>query len=631
MLQTIRDNSQGVIAKIIIGFIIGVFALFGAESIIGGFLGGNNVASVNGEEITEQELAQSLQNVMAQMGADVQDFDEELLREIALGQLVEDRLLMQAAQSSGMTISDDSLDRQIVRTPQFQVGGVFDADLARRTMGAQGFTPQSYRTSLGQQMMMSQLANAYASSGFVTDHAIERLAALELQSRDFRYLSIPLGNRTLGEAIAADDIQAYYDNNPAQFTAPEQVSVNYVVLDKNRIFDEAEVDEARVRARYEEEREAAVANIERRASHILWELGGDASQEELLAVAAQVKARLDAGEDFGELAREFSDDVVSAEDDGDIGYTDGSVFPAALEQALLTLDVAQVSEPVVSEFGVHLVKLTEYDAQEYPEFDEVAERIERDLNSAEVDQLYFSRLETLANLAFENFDLQAINDELGLEIQESEFFGRNGGSSDITSDARIAEAAFSDDVLLEELNSDLIELSDTRAVVIHLHEYRPEALMPFDEVRAEIAATLRGERERQMARELGEDLMAALEDGEDISEQVASQSLSWIERDDVRRNQTDINVEIVRNVFRLPSPQGTEPVREGFSLNNGAYVLVELLAVEDGDASDMPEQQRQQLVAALIENQGRMSFDALLRNLQANADISGLAIDPMRP
>jgi len=531
---------------------------------------------------------------------------------------------MQAAQESGMTISDNSLDRQIVRTPQFQVGGTFDADLARRTMAAQGFSAQTYRASLTQQMMMSQLANAYASSGFVTDRDIERLAALELQSRDFRYLSIPLANRTLGEAIPAEEIRAYYDNNPAEFTAPEQVSVNYVVLDKNRIFDEAGVDQTRVRAQYEAERDAAIANIERRASHILWELGGDATQEELLALAAEVKARIDTDEDFGELAREFSDDVVSAEDDGDIGYTDGSVFPDALEQALLTLEVGEVSQPVVSEFGVHLVKLTEYDAQAFPEFDDVAERIERDLNSAEVDQLYFSRLETLANLAFETFDLQAINEELGLEIQQSEFLGRNGGTNDITSDERVVELAFSDDVLFQDLNSELVELSDSRAVVLHLREYRPEALIPFDEVRAEVAVTLRGERERQMARDLGENILAALESGQDISEQLTTESLSWIERDGVRRNQANVNIEIVQNVFQMPSPEQAEAVRRGFSLTNGAFVLVELTAVNEGDASNMPEQQRQQLVAALLESQGRMSFDALLRNLQQSADVSGL-------
>ncbi|MEX2334079.1 MAG: hypothetical protein WD600_07475, partial [Pseudohongiella sp.] len=211
-----------------------------------------------------------------------------------------------------------------------------------------------------------------------------------------------------------------------------------------------------------------------------------------------------------------------------------------------------------------------------------------------------------------------------LEIQQSAFFGRDGGSTDITSDQQVAEAAFSDDVLVEELNSELIELSDTRAVVIHLREHRPEALMPFAEVRSEIAVTLRGERERQMARELGERLLAALEAGEDISEQVAADSLSWNEHDDVRRNQSNVNTEIVRNVFQMPAPQGADPVRRGFSLNNGAYVLVELQAVEEGSAADMPEEQRQQLMTALVENQGRTSFDALLRNLQQEADISGL-------
>lgn len=620
MLQTIRDNSQGVIAKIIIGFIIGVFALFGAESIIGGFMGGNNVASVNGEDITEQELAVSLQNLMANMGANVADFDEELLREVALGQLIEDRLLKQAAEDAGMAVSDDSLDREILRTPQFQVGGAFDADLARRTMAAQGFTPQSYRASLSERVLMSQLANAYASSSFVTSAEVARLAALESQTRDFRYLSVPLGNRTLGEAIPPEEIQAYYDNNPAEFTSEEQVSINYVVLDKDQIFDEVQVDEARVMAQYEQARDAAVANIERRAAHILWELGGDASEEELLATAAEVKARIDAGEDFGELAREFSDDTFSAQDDGDIGYTDGSVFPGAVEQALMSLEVGEVAEPVVSEFGVHLVKLTEYEAQDYPPFEEVAERLERELKAAEVDQLYFSRLEDMANLAFETFDLQAISEELGLTIVESEFFGRQGGSGPITSQEAVATQAFSGDVLDEDLNSDVIELDDSRAVVIHLREYRPEALIPFDEVRAEIAVMLRTQRERELAREVGESILASLEAGEDVSEVLAAEGLSWNERSGVRRNQSDVNIEIVQSVFRMPTPED-DPVRRGFALQNGAYVLVELQEVSVGDGSGMPEEQRQQLLAALIENQGRTSFDALLRNLQDNARI----------
>lgn len=620
MLQTIRDNSQGVVAKIIIGFIIGIFALFGAESIVGGFLGSNNVASVNGEDITEQELAVSIQNLMASMGANVADFDEELIREVALNQLIEDKLLMQAAQESGMAISDDSVDRQILRTPQFQIGGVFDNEMARRTMAAQGYTPQAYRQLLAESMMMGQLANAYAATSFVTDADLQRIAELQTQTRDFRYLSIPLGNRTLGQAIEPEAIEAYYEQNPEQFTSPEQVSVAYVMLDKDAIFDEVEVDEAAVMARYEADRDAAVADVERRAAHILFDLGSG-SEEEVIARANEVKARIDAGEDFGELAREFSVDEASAAEDGDIGFTDGSVFPQEMESALAALEVGEVSDPVVSEFGVHLLKLTEYDAQDYPPFEEVEERLRRELSQARVDELYFSRLESMANLAFENFDLQAINEELGLEIQQSAFFGREGGSSAVTSDPAVIEAAFSPEVLEEDLNSDLIELGETRAVVIHLAEHRPSALQPLEDVRADIAVELRTQMEEEQARAVGEQILAALQAGESIDSFLQQEPIEWSEREGVRRGQFDINTEIVANVFSMPAPAENESELAGFQLNNGAYVVIELQSVNAGSLDELGEDQRQQLAAAMLENRGRSVFSALLSNLQEAASI----------
>ncbi|MBU2098578.1 MAG: SurA N-terminal domain-containing protein, partial [Gammaproteobacteria bacterium] len=580
MLQSIRDNSQGLVAKIIIGFIIGLMALFGAESIVGGFFGGNTAATVNGEDITEQELAVNLQNLMASLGAGVADFDEELLRDIALQQLIEDKLLMQAAENSGLVISPVSIDREIVNTPQFQINGRFDQDLARRTMAAQGFSAQTYRAALAQQMTMGQMANAYSATSFVTEADIARLAALEMQSRDFRFVSIPLGTRTLGEAIAEADLQAYYDANPEEFTEEEQVSLQYVVLDKNDIFNEVEIPEDLVRAEYEEQRAAAVADIERRASHILLEIASGQTQEEVVAQAAGIKLRLDAGEDFGELAREFSVDTFSAEQDGDIGYTNGAIFPGAVEQALASMEVGQVSEPVVSEFGVHIVKLTEYQAQEFPEYDELAERISRDLKTAEVDQLYFNRLESLANLAFETFDLQAISEDLELDIQTSEFFGRSGGSDVVTSNQNVLTQAFSPDILTDELNSEVVELTESSAVVFRLNEHRPAAVRPFDEVRAEIAVLLRTQREQDKAAEVGQQILTALESGGDAADILAAEVLDWDERENVRRNQFDLNTEVIRNVFAMAAPDSAEqPVREGFRLTNGAYVVVELQAV----------------------------------------------------
>ncbi|WP_339869729.1 SurA N-terminal domain-containing protein [Pseudohongiella nitratireducens] len=620
MLQTIRDNSQGVIAKVIIGFIIGVFALFGAESIVGGFLQGNEVASVNGEEITEQELSVGIQNVMASIGSDLGSIDEELIREVALNQLIEDKLLMQAAQDSGMVISADSIDREIIRNPQFQINGQFDNDLARRTMASQGFTPQGYREALADRMVLGQLANAYAASDFVTESDLERIAALQTQTRDFRYLTIPLGTRTVGEEISEEDLRAYYDENQAMFTVPEQVTVNYVLLDKDAIFEEIEIDEAQIRAQYEEEVGEAEADIEKRVSHILF----DVSEGEDAAVAAaqQVKDRIDAGEAFEDLAAEVSVDTASGEAGGDIGYTDGTVFPDAVESALTSMEVGQVSDPVVSEFGVHLIKLTELDAADVPTFESAAERIERDLKQAEVDNVYFSRLETLANLAFETFDLQSISDELGMEVQVSETFGRNGGSSVMTSNQNVIDAAFSDEVLNQDLNSDSIELSDTQAVVVHLNEYQPEQVQPFDEVRNEIAVSLRTELERERTREIGQEILAALEAGEDVSDRIAAEGAEWEDRLNVQRNQFDMNTEIAENAFSMTEAEGGDVNREGFSLNNGSYSIIELAAVHPGSLSDLSEEQQEQLEGMLLESRGRDVFDALLAQLQQDGDIS---------
>ncbi|MGM0633302.1 MAG: SurA N-terminal domain-containing protein [Pseudomonadota bacterium] len=620
MLQRMRDNSQSFLSKVIIGLIIGVFALFGAESIVGGFFNPQNVASVNGDDITEQELNGSIQRLMSNLGDQVSDFDDALLRDIALEQLIENRILMQAAEDNGLLISGRSIDRQIINSPQFQVGGSFDSNYAQRTMASQGFTPGSYRAALADQMMITQLATAYSSTAFVTEAERERVAGLLSQTRDFRFLSIPPGSRTVGEAIPEEEIEAYYENNEERFMREEQVAVDYVLLDRDALYDEFEVSEDQVREAYEQEREAATGDEERRASHILLETSGR-SEEDALARAAELRARIEEGESFEELAREYSDDTISARDGGDIGFSDGNVFPGAVEDALRELEVGEVSDPVVSEFGVHLVKLTEYDIQEFPSFEERSEEIERELAESEVDDAWFEQLEELGNLAFETFDLESVASEMDLSIEQSPFFGRSGGPDDITSNDDVVEAAFSDEVLYDDLNSDLVELGDDRALVVHLREHRPEELRPLEEVRAEVAATLRGEREQALAGELGERIRSRLEAGEPVEDILEEEGLEWREAMQVTRNSGQLNPQVADLAFSIRPPEGDDPVHEGGTLQNGTYVVVELYAVTPGSLDDLGEQDRQQLVQALNEHYGRRSFDALLANRRAEADI----------
>jgi peptidyl-prolyl cis-trans isomerase D len=626
MLQDIRDNSQGVVAKVIIGFIVAIFALFGVDSIMSGFTTSPPIAEINGEEITEAQLQLSTQNLLNSIGGSVDSLDQGLLEQIALSQIVEEVLLRQSAQNSAMTISNNRIDRSIIENSQFQINGTFDSDFAIRTMASQGFSVPLYRETLKQQMLLSQLANAYSSSAFVTDVELERIAGLSAQTRDFRYLSIPLGTRTLGTAITDAEIQAYYDDNQENFTQPETVSVRYVMLDKNAITEEIELDEALIRAQYETEREAFEGSAEKRASHILFEVGGDFTEAQALELAATAKQRLDAGEDFGAVALDMSTDTISAEDGGDIGYTDGSAFPEAIEEALEVLALNEISGPVVSEFGVHIVMLTEDSENVFQSYEEVAERIERELKSSEIELIYAERLEDLSNLAFETGDLQTISEELDMNVLISGAFGRTGGTGIFSNQALIA-AAFSEEVLLEGNNSEVIELNPSQAVVMNVLEFTEATILPLEEVEPEIAVILRTEMERQAVQDLSDQILTAIENGDSIEQLLADNELEWLTEQGSARVDASVNREILSRVFAMSLPEADTPAYDNLVLSNDTAVIVELNSINTGSIETLAQIDRENMVSSMISDLGNSDFQAYMSNLQQSADIESSILD----
>ena len=618
MLQDIRENSQGVVAKIIIGLIVAVFALTGMEMLGGGLLQ-PEVAEVNGEEITQLQLDQNVQNLLASVGGQLEGIDQGLLESIALNQLIEETILRQQAFNTSMVISNSRLDRNILATPSFQVDGVFNSDMAIRTMAAQGLNVEGYRQLLTQNMLVSQMASAYTNSNFVTESELNKFAELTAQSRDFRYLSVTLGTRTLGIAISDEEISEYYENNPDAFIEEETVIAEYVILDKDMISQELDVNEGEILAQYEAERSEYEGSSEKRAAHILFEVGFEYNEEEALELATTTQQRLADGEDFAALALELSSDIVSGEEGGDIGYTDGTAFPAAIEEALETLSLDEVSAPVVSELGVHLVKLTEDAENIFATFEEARDRIERDLKSSEVELIYGERLQDLSNLAFETGDLQTISEELGLEISQSEPIGRNGGTN-IFSNPSAVDAVFSDEVLIDGNNSDVIELSDLQSVVVRVTEFNEAAVLPLEEVQPEIAVILRTEMERQAIQDLGNQLAEAADAGEGLEELLAENELEWIEETEINRDAFTVNREVLDAVFALQRPQG-EPELASITLSNGTFVLVELNQVNEGTIDSIPEEEREEIVELITTDLGNSEFQAYLNTLRENSDI----------
>jgi len=626
MLQDIRDNSQGVIAKVIIGFIVAIFALFGVDSIMNGFITSPPVAEINGEEISEAQLQVNTQNLLNSIGGSADSLDQGLLEQIALSQILEEVLLRQSAQASNMAVSSNRVDRSIIENPNFHINGVFDSDLAVRTMASQGFSIPIYRETLQQQMLLSQLANAYSSSAFVTDSELERIAGLAAQTRDFRYLSIPLGTRTLGTAISDAQIQSYYTENPQDFTQPETVSVSYVMLDKNVISNEIELDEGVIEAQYETERSAFEGSAEKRASHILFEVGGELSEEQALELAATAKQRIDAGEDFGAVALEVSTDTVSAEEGGDIGYTDGTAFPVALEEVLEILSVDEVSGPVISDFGVHIVMLTEDSENVFQSFEEVAERIERELKSSEVELIYAQRLGDLSNLAFETGNLETISEELEMDVLISGAFGRTGGSGVFSNQALIA-AAFSEEVLLQDNNSEVVELSPSQAVVLNVLLFNEAEVLPIEEVEPEIAVIIRTQMERDAVQNLNDQLLTNIENDESVDQLLADNEIDWLTEEGASRGAVTVNREILAQVFSMSLADSDTPTYDNLTLTNDTAVIVELNGINAGSIASLPQIDRENMVSGMIADLGNSDFQAYMSNLQENADIESSILD----
>jgi len=627
MLQKIRDNSKGVGAKIFVWFIIVVFGAWGASTIVTSVITATPVVSVNGVDIdelaVEQNTQRRIQEVIESMGpdADLSAINEEEIREVALDELIERELLMQYADKAGMIVSSRVIDRSIAQTADFQVDGVFNAERAQLILQSMGYTPNSYRQALAAEGLINQTTFTLGLSEFVTDREIEQLAGLLNETRDIRYILISLDDQLTEVDVSDEEIEEYYANNESRFMLEEQVSVQYLELDKDSIFDEVTVSEDQIRQRYDEEQQEYQSQIERRASHILLEAFDDDEYNAAIEQAQDIKSRIDNGESFEELAAEFSDDLGSAEDGGDVGYTSGDNFVEPFEQALQSLAVGEVSGPVRTEFGIHLIKLTEQSESEIETFEDSRERIERDLKTAEVDTLFLERSEELGNLAFESFDLQDPAEIMGLEIQTTDLFGRNGGAG-IAANSDVVDAAFSPDVLADGLNSNLISVSPSRSVVIRVDEHNQPQLEPLENVREEIRIALQIDKINEREAEMGATIVNDLQAGNNIDTMLDTQGLSWNQIQDLERNNQLLPPELVNNVFDMTPPEEGEVVVDGFQLSNGAYVVVELQDAEQGTMEDFDEAQLESLKSFLSQYYANAGLEALLTGLESRADIT---------
>lgn len=603
MLQSIRDGSRSWGAKIIIGVMVAAMALFGVESLFSVFGSDpNEVASVNGEPIMRQQVELEVQRALR--SGQVPPEQERALRNDMLDQLITQSLLTQYAEEGGFFVSDAQLDQMIVSLPEFHdQDGRFSAEIFRNRLAGAGYTPLSFREELRVDIKRQHLQQGLAFSDFSLPSEEERLAELQRQQRDFRYFMLNADDADVDINVTEAQMQTYYDANEARFERPEQVRVEYVLIDRQAMAEDVQVDEQALRDAWHEQNQSA----DRRVSHIMVTFGDERSREEAEAVANEALNSLNDGDSFADTAARYSDDTASAEDGGDLGVISRGFFGDAFDEAAFSLGVGETSQLVEMDGAFHILQVTELAG---PSFEEQRDALAQEVALRDVNDEFNEQVQRLIDESFAADDLKSVADDLGLTLNQTDWLARGEGDG-VLSEPGVLEEAFSADVLEEGYNSEVIELDNDRRLVLRVAEHRDATVLPLDEVRDEVEQAVAAQQRQEALQEQAAELIALLRAGDAVE-------LEWLEANNIsRQSDSTLPQALVGEVFRMPRPEEGESVYRAVNMPQGVAVVA-LDSVSIGEVNE----QMTSFVAQMAEQLRAQSvIQGLMDDLRSDAEI----------
>ncbi|MCW8107349.1 SurA N-terminal domain-containing protein [Alteromonas ponticola] len=624
MLEKIREGSQGPWAMVIIGLVVLSFVFAGVGSYLTSS-GGTAAATVNGEEISQQTLERAYQNQRARMEAQygegisslfASEGYTEQFRQSVLERLIGEKLIEQKAKELGLRVSDKQIRDSILKMPEFQVGGTFNNERFQGILRQNGFKPADFRNYLRVELTREQLTRALTATSFTLPSEAEQTFLLQQQTRDARYLQIEAAPFAKDVEVSEDDINNYYQANITAFDTEEQVKLAYVLLSVDELKQDVSVSEDEISNWYEENKGRFVAEEQRRVSHILIEFGED--QDKAKQEAQNLLAQIKSGEDFAALAKQHSDDTFSAENGGDLDFISADMMDPAFDKAAFDLkEAGDVSDVVESDFGYHIIKLTELKPEAVTPLEEVRETIKEQLATDKATERFFELQNRMAEVAFEMPDsLEEVANVAATNVQTTELFTRNTAPAQFNTPNAI-EVAFSDELIQDRVNSDIIELDDSTVAFFRVVAHEPQRTQELAEVREGIEATLRDQKAQKAAEAWALDVAEKLNAEEDVSAMLNEQNVEWQTAEGVSRQGGQLARNMVDTLFSL-SMEGKR--RDVTLLTSGNVGLVELTKVNHADKPDSATLATFRQRLATMESQ--QTYQSFVDALRADAEVS---------
>jgi peptidyl-prolyl cis-trans isomerase D len=607
MLSTIRNKSKGWVAYLIVGLITVPFALFGINEY---FTGTSNVvvAVVDDDEIMQDiflsEFNSQKRRIQEQLGDQYDPQIDNLLKQSTIENIVNKRLLSQLAVKLGYATATGELQMTIQANDLFHTDGNFSMEKYQQILRLNGYDTATYESIRLKELTQNQIKYNLLNSSFVTSSELDRLQKINDQERLFSYIQIDANDYLNNASVNINDIEKYYNENKSSFIEPQQVRVDFIELSVDEIAKEISVSEDDLTNLYEDEQERFATEEERKAQHILVET------EE---IANEVISLMNNGSSFAELAKSYSIDTGSSEIGGDLGYFTKGVMVPEFESTVFSMKEGQLSPPIQSEFGYHIIKLNSINASTLKSFDSVhSELVELATQRAAQQELY-NYADQLTNLSYE-FSLIEAAGQLGLTIQESELFNQ----SSTEYDKSFIKAAFSDVVLSQGENSEVIEIDADRSVVLSLNEKIAKRQKDLEEVSDQIESHLTNIQAKSFVDDLAIQAVKLLSnsDQESAKSFMTDNNMTWVESGWVKRNSQSPSPEIVSIVFALPKTDKGAPTYSSQSINDRLTVVFRLSEVKTSDIEPNIG-----LGRAVLGFESDEVFKSILESIKSNTEV----------
>lgn len=653
MLQKLREKTSGWIAMVILGLLCIPFAFFGMEQYL--FQSNQTFAAKveappkwwqsapswwpatmlwQRDEIDQNEFRDAFEQARQQQRqAQGDNFDPRAFESIdnkrkVLDGLVDQLVMRMSAKRAGIAVSDAQVRDVIQSIPAFQVDGKFDPQRYQLALASQvpAMSPRGFEQQIREGLQQSLVPSQVAASAFVTQSQMDRLMKLIGERRDVSFVVLPPPVEDTAP-VTDDEARRWYDAHKAEYRAPETVSIEYVDIDSATLPAPAAADEAALRARYEQEKARFVDPEQRLASHILVSVAPDAdakaqkaAEEKAARIAAEARKP---GADFAALARADSDDTGSKDSGGDLGWVahDGGMVKP-FEDALFAMQAGDVSEPVKTDFGWHVIKLREVRSGKQTSFEDARAQLASEQGDVDRERAFNEVTGKLVDQVLKNPSaLAPAARAVDLPVQKLGPFARGQGTG-IAANPAVVRAAFSESLVQDGTVSDPIEIAPGHSVVIRVTQHTPERALALAEVKDRVVAEIRGDRMRKATQTAADAMVARLKGGETLSAMAATLGLSAQDVPNVPRGVPVPDPAATEAYFEVPVPAAGKVSPGAVMLDNGGAVVFAVTKVTPGDPKEASEQERTALQQQLAQLAGNEDAAGMLKSLRKKMKIT---------